>query len=139
MAALDALLGDAGVMALRGSEPRPYVRTLRKDRQSANTRPLNPSALENVVITGGSGAIGLRYAQYCVEQGARRLILLSRNGLAPETLMRLIGRHHVEVYAPLCDITDRAAVAAVAAEFAGAGASLLIHTAGIASASGTAS
>ncbi len=131
VAALDALLGDAGVMALRGSEPRRYVRTLRKDRVSANT----PAALDNVVITGGSGAIGLRYAQYCVERGARRLILLSRNGLAPEKLTQLIGRHHVEVYAPLCDITDRAAVAAVASEFAGTGASLLIHTAGIAAAS----
>jgi mycobactin polyketide synthetase MbtD len=50
-------------------------------------------------------------------------------------LTRLIGRHHVEVHAPHCDITDRAAIAAVAAEYGGAGASLLIHTAGIASAS----
>jgi mycobactin polyketide synthetase MbtD len=36
------------------------------------------------------------------------------------------------VLAPQCDITDRAAVAAVAADVAGDGASLLIHTAGIA-------
>ena len=50
-------------------------------------------------------------------------------------LTELIGRHHVEVHAPHCDITDRAAVAAVAAEYAGTGASLLIHTAGIAAAS----
>jgi mycobactin polyketide synthetase MbtD len=47
----------------------------------------------------------------------------------------LIGRHHVIVEAPRCDITDRTAVAAAAAEYAGAGASLLIHTAGIAAAS----
>ena len=60
---------------------------------------------------------------------------MSRNGVEPEALSQLIGGHHVEVHAPRCDITDRAAVAAVAAEYAGTGASLLIHTAGIATAS----
>ncbi len=133
--ALDVLIGDAGVMALRGGDTLRYVRTLREDREPANARPLDAAALENVVITGGSGAIGLRYAQHCIELGARRVILLSRNGLAPEELTELIGRHHVEVRAPHCDIADRAAVAAVAAEYAGTGASLLIHTAGIAAAS----
>ena len=132
-AALDVLLGEAGVTALRGSSR--YVRTLRDERRRATARPLDAATLENVVITGGSGAIGLRYAQYCIEHGARRVILLSRNGVAPDVLTRLIGRHHVEVHAPHCDITDRAAVEAVAAEYAGAGASLLIHTAGIATAS----
>jgi mycobactin polyketide synthetase MbtD len=90
------------------------------------------------VITGGNGAIGLRYAQHCIERGARRVLLLSRNGIEPEALRTLVGRHHVEVLAPRCDITDRVAVAAVAAEFAETGASLLIHTAGIAAASGRA-
>ncbi|WIM89392.1 mycobactin polyketide synthase MbtD [Candidatus Mycobacterium wuenschmannii] len=135
VAALDVLLGDAGVLALRGSEPLPFVRTLRETREPATARGLDAAALENVVITGGSGAIGLRYAQHCIERGARRVILLSRNGIAPDVLEGLIGRHHVEVHAPRCDITDRVAVGAVAAEYAGAGASLLIHTAGIASAS----
>jgi mycobactin polyketide synthetase MbtD len=141
VAALDVLLGDAGVMALRtgeAAEPRRYIRTLREDREPVATRPLDAAALDNVVITGGSGAIGLRYAKYCIEHGARRVILLSRNGADPDALSTLIGRHHVEVRAPQCDITDRAAVAAVAAEFADTGASLLIHTAGIATASGRA-
>ena len=90
------------------------------------------ATLDNVVITGGSGAIGLRYAQYCIERGARRIILLSRNGIEAETLKELAGQHHVEVFAPECDITDRAAVATVAADCAGDGASLLIHAAGTA-------
>jgi len=140
-AALDVLLGDAGVMALRSgedAEPRRYVRTLREDRRTAPARPLDAAALDNVVITGGNGAIGLRYAQHCIERGARRVLLLSRNGIEPEALRTLVGRHHVEVLAPRCDITDRVAVAAVAAEFAETGASLLIHTAGIAAASGRA-
>ena len=91
--------------------------------------------LENVVITGGGGAIGLHYAQYCIEHGARRIVLLSRNGVETEALSRLAGQHDVQVFAPQCDITDRAAVSAVAAEYAGTGASMLIHTAGIAAAS----
>jgi mycobactin polyketide synthetase MbtD len=138
-AALDVLLGDAGVLALRADSgntgPRRYVRTLREHREPTTTRALDAAALENVVITGGSGAIGLRYAQYCIARGARRVILLSRNGVEVGVLDQLIGRRHVDVYAPKCDITDRAAVAAVASEYAGAGASLLIHTAGIAAAS----
>ena len=70
-------------MALRdgdGDASR-YSRTLRQHRDSATTRPLDAAALENVVITGGSGAIGLRYAKYCIERGARSIILLSRNGV----------------------------------------------------------
>jgi mycobactin polyketide synthetase MbtD len=137
VAVVDALLGDAGVLALRNgaSGPRHFVRTLREDRDSVPGRPLDPARLENVVITGGSGAIGLRYAQYCAERGASRIILLSRNGVEPGVLTRLVGRHRVEVHAPQCDVTDPAAVSAVAAEYAGTGASMLIHTAGIATAS----
>ncbi len=139
-AILDVLLGEPGVMALRGNgvgasdhgSPRRYVRTLRESSGSLAIRTLGAATLDNVVITGGSGAIGLRYAQYCIERGARRIILLSRNGIEAETLKELAGQHHVEVFAPECDITDRAAVAAVAEDCAGDGASLLIHTAGTA-------
>jgi mycobactin polyketide synthetase MbtD len=139
VAALDVLLGEAGVLALRADTGAPglrrYARTLRACPEPAAGRPLDPAALENVVITGGSGAIGLRYARYCIERGARRLVLLSRNGIDADVLSRLIGRYHVDVHAPHCDITDRDAVAAVAAEYGGGGASLLIHTAGTAAAS----
>ena len=137
-AVVDVLLGDVGVMALRanGTAPhdtsqRPYVRTLR-ECDSVENRPLDAATLENVVITGGSGAIGLRYAQHCAEHGARRIILLSRNGIDPEVLAGLAERHRVEVHAPPCDIADRAALSAVAAGYAGSGASLLVHAAGIA-------
>jgi mycobactin polyketide synthetase MbtD len=139
-AVIDVLLGNAGATALRANSgphdtpPRRYVRTLRECRDSTDTRPLDAAALENVVITGGSGAIGLRYAQHCIERGARKVILLSRNGLEPEVLSRLAGRHRVEIHAPRCDIADRAALSGVAAEYAGSGASLLIHSAGIAAA-----
>ncbi len=135
-AVVDVLLGEPGVMAVRTNDvdasPRRYLHTLREVVDSSATRTLDAAMLDNVVITGGSGAIGLRYAQYCVERGARRIILLSRHGVDDESLKKLAGQHHVDVLAPRCDITDRAVVAAVAADVAGDGASLLIHTAGIA-------
>jgi mycobactin polyketide synthetase MbtD len=136
---IDALLGDPDVMAVRSvdgaSAPRRFVRALREHSEPVPTRPLDATALENVVITGGSGAIGLRYAQYCIEHGARRIVLLSRNGVEPEALRRLAGQHDVQIFAPHCDITDRSAVSTASAEYAGTGASMLIHTAGIAAAS----
>jgi mycobactin polyketide synthetase MbtD len=135
-AVVDVLLGEPGVMALRtngiDASPRRYVRTLRESVDCSATGTLDAAALDDVVITGGSGAIGLRYAQYCAERGARRIILLSRNGVDSDTLTKLAGQHHVEVLAPRCDIADRAALAVLAADYTGEGASLLIHTAGIA-------
>ncbi|BBY25550.1 mycobactin polyketide synthase MbtD [Mycobacterium stomatepiae] len=135
LAAVDVLIGDGAEIALRGTElPRRYVRTFRECGGSATSRPLDAAALDNVVITGGSGAIGLQYARYCIEHGARTVILLSRNGVDPDALARLSENSDAVVHAPLCDITDPAAVSAVAFEYGGPGASLLIHTAGIAKA-----
>jgi len=129
-AVVDVLRGDPTVTALRANGRR-HVRTFRECSDSAAKRPLDTATLENVVITGGSGAIGLRYAQHCVEQGARRVVLLSRNGVDPVVLGQLAERHGAEVHAPLCDIADRDAVSDVAIRYAGSGASLLIHAAGI--------
>jgi mycobactin polyketide synthetase MbtD len=130
-AVVTVLLGDAAVTALRANGRR-YVRSFRECHNSAGGQPLDTAALENVVITGGSGAIGLRYARHCIEHGAQKVILLSRNGLDPAILGQLAEGHRAEVHAPSCDIADRAALSAVAAEFADSGASLLIHTAGTA-------
>lgn len=128
---VDVLLGDTTVTALR-TNARRYVRTFRECRNPTGRQPLDAAALQNVVITGGSGAVGLRYARHCVEHGARRVIMLSRNGLDALVLRQLTEGHSAEVHAPACDITDRAALSAVAAEYAGSGSSLLIHTAGTA-------
>jgi mycobactin polyketide synthetase MbtD len=140
LACVDALLGDPAEIALRcnlfsGSGvpgQRCYARTLRVCRQAPPERALEPAALDNVVITGGSGLIGLRYAQYCVEHGARRVVLLSRKGVDRADLDRRSDGHPVEVHTPACDVTDPDALSKVAAEYAGDGASLLIHAAGAA-------
>ena len=135
LACIDALLNENGTeVALRGSASglRRYVRALRECAQLPPPRQLDTGALDNVVITGGNGGIGMRYARYCVEQGARRLILLSRRGINRNVLDELIDGRDVEVHAPACDITNPKMLSSVASEYAGDGASLLIHAAGAA-------
>lgn len=130
-ACVDLVLSDAVEVAVRGS--RCYARTLVECRDSVSERALGTAALDNVVITGGSGVIGRRYARHCIEHGARRLTLLSRKGLSSAQLDCLADGYAAEVHAPRCDITNRDALSAVAAEYAGDGASLLVHAAGAAS------
>ncbi|MGH3597053.1 MAG: mycobactin polyketide synthase MbtD [Mycobacterium sp.] len=130
-ACIDVFVGGDIEVALRDTGR--YARTLRECGEPARERPLDAAALETVLITGGSGGIGLRYARHCVEQGARRVILLSRKGLDQARLDKLVkGYQAAEVHAPACDITDPEALSAVAADYGGDGASLLIHAAGAA-------
>ncbi len=83
---------------------------------------------DEVVITGGAGAVGLHYARHLVEQGARRIVLLSRSGLDDQQVAALsAGR--AEILAPRCDLTDPAQIAATIAELAVGPASLVIHAA----------
>lgn len=122
-----ALAGAATEVALRLTDSGP---TLLGRGTVENRLPQPgwdaPGVLDEVVITGGSGAVGTHFVNYLAAHGARRIVLLGRHGAAPR---RGAG---VEVLAPPCDITDPAALAATAAEFGGGGASLVIHAAGAA-------
>lgn len=130
---IDMLLGEDTEVAVRdGGGPRCCIRTLRESDDSAPAEAFSTAELENVVITGGSGTIGLRYARHCIEHGAKSVILLSRKGVGPPEIERLTAGYPAEVHAPACDITDEHDLAVVAEKYAGDGASLLIHTAGIA-------
>jgi mycobactin polyketide synthetase MbtD len=131
-AALDALLTDVGEVALRGPGPALYHQVIEETTAMPPALALDTGLLDEVVITGGLGAIGRHYAHYLAAHGARRIVLLSRRGAEPRTLGALAATPGVEVIAPPCDLTDRDQVAAAAAEFAGAGASLLVHAAGAA-------
>ncbi|WP_156685575.1 mycobactin polyketide synthase MbtD [Mycobacterium sp. Marseille-P9652] len=134
-ACLDVVLGEPDETALRegpDGDMRRFVRRLREVAEPTPTSALDPAEMETVVITGGSGPIGLAYARLCIQRGARRVILLSRKGVPQADLDRLIDGHEAEVLAPACDITDDAAVRTTAGEHAGDGATLLIHAAGTA-------
>ncbi|MEB3032889.1 mycobactin polyketide synthase MbtD [[Mycobacterium] nativiensis] len=132
---VDVLTGDVDNVALRedaNGTLRPYVRRLSETNDPVPHQALDRPTLDNVLITGGSGAIGQAYALRCIECGARRVTLLSRGGLRQHDLDRLRDGRYVELRAPACDITDPESVRRTAAEYAGDGASLLIHAAGTA-------
>ena len=63
--AVDALLAGAGELALRGNAL--FERSFRVAPAAAQW-PLDSGVLDDVVITGGAGAIGLHYARYLAER-----------------------------------------------------------------------
>lgn len=126
-AAIDVMLCEAGELALRGGGEL-YARALGDDAPAASPWPLGSGVLDNVVITGGSGAIGLSYARYLAAHGAKRMVLLSRGGVDPASLAGLAA----EIVAPACDISDPAQLATVASRYAEGEATLVVHAAGTA-------
>lgn len=133
-AALDTALTGATEAALRYRDSG-YVTLVRAvaDIPAGREWSLHTGVLDEVVITGGGGMIGMYYARYLAERGARRIVLLSRRGADPAALATLSARCRTVMLAPPCDITDPAQLADVASEYGAAGASLVIHAAGAAS------
>nr|WP_090343245.1 mycobactin polyketide synthase MbtD [Mycolicibacterium malmesburyense]CRL74186.1 acyl transferase domain-containing protein [Mycolicibacterium malmesburyense] len=134
-AAVAALLSGADEAAVRetGSGPEVFVRTVGESVEPAPSWLSTPGAFDDVVITGGNGAVGLHFARYLAAHGARRLVLLSRTGIDEALRAELAAvAPGLDVIAPRCDITSADQVAATADRFAGPGASLLIHAAGAA-------
>ncbi|WP_051028928.1 nocobactin polyketide synthase NbtC [Nocardia takedensis] len=90
------------------------------------------SAPAHVLITGGTGSLGLEFCDHAVRGGARRVTLLSRSGETERVAARLraaraLGDAEIDVLA--CDIGDRDAVARVAEHLCGAPADLIVHAA----------
>ncbi|WP_229397814.1 type I polyketide synthase [Micromonospora okii] len=93
-------------------------------------------APETVLVTGGTGAIGRYAAAWLARHGTRRLILVSRRGAdAPgvaDTLAELadLGAHATVA---ACDLTNRDAVAALAAGLRRDGETVraVVHAAGV--------
>lgn len=137
-AVIDAARGSVHEGAVRdsGSGPALFVRTLPEPEAPAREWKLDDGRLENVVITGGSGAVGLHFARYLLEYGARRIVLLGRSGVNAATvaeLKRAATVSDADIVAPPCDLRSAEQVSAVAREYGGNGASLLVHAAGAAS------
>ncbi|MFF1285814.1 type I polyketide synthase [Streptomyces sp. NPDC058299] len=114
----------------------------RLDRSAAvATGPVRLDPEGTVLITGGTGSLGGLLARHLVARhGVRHLVLASRRGQtaegAAELVADLTGLGAAEVTVVSCDVTDRAAVAALLAETRRAGRPLtgIVHTAGIADA-----
>ncbi|KAH6653270.1 6-methylsalicylic acid synthase [Truncatella angustata] len=60
---------------------RPLLKSQRHEPESSKS--LLPKPEGTYIITGGLGALGLRTCNFLVENGARRIVLLSRQGLPP--------------------------------------------------------
>jgi acyl transferase domain-containing protein/acyl carrier protein len=105
---LDTQNADIPVEAVRVDEPELLLRqgelfVPRLDRVSAQPGRLDGT----VLITGGTGTLGTLLARHLVTtHGVRRLVLASRSGKADLDL-------DAEVEVVACDVTDRAAVAAL--------------------------
>ncbi|PRF36381.1 type I polyketide synthase [Burkholderia multivorans] len=71
------------------------------------------------LVTGGLSGFGLRTAQWLADKGARHLVLVSRSGPASDEAQEAIAalrERGVAVHAAPCDVTDRAALAALLAQ-----------------------
>ncbi|MFC4044699.1 type I polyketide synthase [Dactylosporangium siamense] len=102
---------------------------------AAATRTWRPSG--TVLVTGGTGALGVHVARWLAAAGARRLVLTSRRGAAAPGVADLVAELAVagtEASVVACDVADRDAVAALVADCAGRGEPItaVMHTAGVA-------
>lgn len=70
-------------LTLRG-EKRYVARLVRSNK--LQSQPVQLQADGTYLITGGLGSLGLRVAQWLVEQGARNLVLIGRRGLPDRVL-----------------------------------------------------
>ncbi|MBJ8346389.1 nocobactin polyketide synthase NbtC [Antrihabitans sp. YC2-6] len=128
-ASIVAALHTAGEsdLALRGGKV--YAKRLVLDQSAAIAKPQD---LSNVVIIGGTGKLGLEFAEHYARLGADRVTLLSRSGesaaLAPRLeSLRALGKTEIVVSA--CDVSDESAVLQQATEFEDSPASLVLHAA----------
>ncbi|OKH79029.1 methyltransferase [Mycobacterium sp. SWH-M3] len=87
-----------------------------------------PLTGRHVLITGGTGAVGMEFAEYTARAGAGRITLVSRSGssaVIAERLRRL--PKPVDVQAIACDVTDADAVARLAGDLRDNPVDLLVH------------
>jgi NAD(P)-dependent dehydrogenase (short-subunit alcohol dehydrogenase family) len=89
-----------------------------------------------VLVTGGTGAAGAHMARWVARRGAPRVVLASRSGAAAAAAAGLaaeLAEAGATVSVATCDVTDRAAVAALLSWIDGAGPALcgVLHTAAV--------
>ncbi len=89
------------------------------------------------LITGGLGTLGLAVARRCAEGGARRLVLVSRQGAATSERQQAVAALEAlgaRVTTPAIDVTDTAALAQLCRELADQGTPIagVVHAAGLA-------
>ncbi|WP_430382192.1 type I polyketide synthase [Streptomyces sp. P10-4] len=114
LAALLAGGGDEDQTALRATGVSARRLTRAPLGPEPAPRPWRPAG--TVLLTGGTGALGPHLVRWLAEQGAERIVLPGRRGadapIAAELTAELAGTG-TELHFPVCDVTDRAELAAL--------------------------
>ncbi|MGW6293292.1 type I polyketide synthase [Streptomyces sp. NPDC055058] len=90
-----------------------------------------PDWTGTILLTGATGALGLRTASWLAAQGAARIVAVSRSGAGSEGAARLkdaLADTGTELVIAACDTADREALAALLAEHP---VDAVVHTAGV--------
>ncbi|MFC8527886.1 SDR family NAD(P)-dependent oxidoreductase [Nocardia sp. NPDC057227] len=103
--------------------------------------PLDLTGRTEIVIVGGTGELGLDFAERFARAGAERVTLVSRSGGSPRARARIEELRELggtEIVVRPCDVTDEAAVRELGAGFDGRPVDLVVHAAVDYAAAGTA-
>ncbi|HEV2636977.1 MAG TPA: SDR family NAD(P)-dependent oxidoreductase [Actinocrinis sp.] len=130
--------GDEDQLAIRdsGVRGRRLVRAALGDTPAADTGAAHPwRPRGTVLISGGTGAVGVHLARWFADRGAEHLVLVSRGGPAAAGMDELtaeLAERGTRVTPAACDVTDRAALAELVAGLRADGADIrtVIHAAG---------
>jgi NADP-dependent 3-hydroxy acid dehydrogenase YdfG len=101
--------GREDQVALRAGER--YVARLSRDVGLQAAAPVHLRADASYLITGGFGALGLLTARWMVERGARRLILMGRNGVPERSEWQAAG-HRADTRARIDAVRELEALGA---------------------------
>jgi myxalamid-type polyketide synthase MxaB len=130
---LDEVEEAFGVLS-RGANVGKIVIEFRDERDLPD-RPVRVEAGETYLVTGGLGALGLASARKLVQEGARRIALVSRRAVDPRETARIAAGlgEGVEVTVHRGDIADAADVERIVAAISESGAPLggVLHAAGV--------